>query len=1057
MECRKLGYEIVESLDFRGDVKGFEIKGVSEELQERFSKLTHDIDEEIARQERNLGRALTAAGHDVSLETRSFKLAETDSAAVRNHQLEQLSREEMELLQKLVQESFQRERRRKENRSAEQAIDEVLPELFEQQSVMKTEQILAEVLTRNLGKIPLAELQTALSKHPELRKLPENYMIPLAVMEAEQYAFDAIERERGLYAPLNVHFRAFEGEKNRASQREAVQGILRSRDRFVLLRGVAGSGKTSTLKELARGLAQAPRVLAPTNSAVEVLKREGFPHSQTVAGFLLRPPEFNGLVIVDESGLNSLRDGVALLRLAEEKQLRILFVGDSLQHHAVERGDFFHLLEEHSQIKRFSLTEIHRQQKEEYRLGVKACADGNFAEAFERFDRNGFLHENGAGYLKMTAKRFVGLYHREQVIAVAPTHRECDALTAEIRARLPLGKIVQTPSVFRSARFSRARLRNPKTYHPGQTVMFVRKMKNIAEAGTVAEIVKVERNCLHLSNGKLLRLPGAADYIAVGERRPMELRQGDVIQFQVNLREQKIFNGNLARITGTPGVVELLKQDMNPVADSLRHLPADFAGYDYGWVTTSHKSQGRTARHVVIAAQKLDRKAFYVSCSRGRRSLALFCPDKAHLKNQLVRSDDFRRNAADLLPPAPKKDYLTSSGNRIREWKEKYSMEKNAYERGLAAYREHRNELRQKLKPLQAESALLEKEIDRAHVESKVYERYKTLPWYKRLKQRLTGKVPSKSTHHEKALLRMRELERLKEELQVQIDGLKAPCPPSEHRFPLVFGSRIAAWFKRQNRNEKPQISAPVRKLCEFVHAPSEKTFTAWLSLRKPNWHWQVFEQVFAEIFEKLPMEAFCRIPQTPSQYHVFRREENELLKMLEPVYHKNVVQEYRRERIELEKRETMRRWEQHEKLERMERMKREENLRREREDRLKWEADALAEERRRNPISDAQRHVLEDLHKEERLERMPSELSMREASALMANIFADDPLNPMQKANLLKHIRNGNLPDMPDSAINALTQKDYMPLIRQAWQKRDRDYVPEKARAQGKTRGMEL
>ena len=422
-----------------------------------------------------------------------------------------------------------------------------------------------------------------------------------------------------------------------------------------------------------------------------------------------------------------------------------------------------------------------------------------------------------------------------------------------------------------------------------------------------------------------------------------------------------------------------------------------------------------------------------------------------------VRSDDFRRNAADLLPPAPKKDYLTSSGNRIREWKEKYSMEKNAYERGLAAYREHRNELRQKLKPLQAESALLEKEIDRAHVESKVYERYKTLPWYKRLKQRLTGKVPSKSTHHEKALLRMRELERLKEELQVQIDGLKAPCPPSEHRFPLVFGSRIAAWFKRQNRNEKPQISAPVRKLCEFVHAPSEKTFTAWLSLRKPNWHWQVFEQVFAEIFEKLPMEAFCRIPQTPSQYHVFRREENELLKMLEPVYHKNVVQEYRRERIELEKRETMRRWEQHEKLERMERMKREENLRREREDRLKWEADALAEERRRNPISDAQRHVLEDLHKEERLERMPSELSMREASALMANIFADDPLNPMQKANLLKHIRNGNLPDMPDSAINALTQKDYMPLIRQAWQKRDRDYVPEKARAQGKTRGMEL
>lgn len=384
-------------------------------------------------------------------------------------------------------------------------------------------------------------------------------------------------------------------------------------------------------------------------------------------------------------------------------------------------------------------------------------------------------------------------------------------------------------------------------------------------------------------------------------------------------------------------------------------------------------------------------------------------------------------------------------------------MEKNVYEKDLAAYRERRNELLQKLKPRQVECALLEKEIDRAHVEGKTYERYKSLPWYERLKQRLTGKVPSKPTHHEKALLCMRELERLKEELQVQIDGLKAPCPPSEHRFPLVFGSRIAAWFKRQNRSEKPKNSAPVHKLCEFVHAPSEKTFAAWLSLRKPNWHWQVFEQVFAEKFEKIPMEAFCRIPQTPSQYHVFRREENELLKMLEPVYHKNVVQEYRRERIELEKRETMRLREQQEELERMEHMKRAETLRHERNDQLKREADALAEERRRNPMSDAQRRVLADLCKEGRLERVPPELSMREASALMANIFADDPLNPMQKANLLKHIRNGNLPDMPDSAINALTQKDYMPLIRQAWQKRDRDHVPEKVRAQGKTRGMEL
>ena len=57
-------------------------------------------------------------------------------------------------------------------------------------------------------------------------------------------------------------------------------------------------------------------------------------------------------------------------------------------------------------------------------------------------------------------------------------------------------------------------------------------------------------------------------------------------------------------------------------------------------------------------------------------------------------------------------------------------MEKNVYEKDLAAYRERRNELLQKLKPRQVECALLEKEIDRAHVEGKTYERYKSLPYW---------------------------------------------------------------------------------------------------------------------------------------------------------------------------------------------------------------------------------------------------------------------------------------------------------------------------------------
>ena len=73
---------------------------------------------------------------------------------------------------------------------------------------------------------------------------------------------------------MNERFVPFNGSGKRKAQSEVIQGILRSRDRFTLLRGVADSGKISTLKELTRGLKGNPLLLAPTNSAVEVLKQD---------------------------------------------------------------------------------------------------------------------------------------------------------------------------------------------------------------------------------------------------------------------------------------------------------------------------------------------------------------------------------------------------------------------------------------------------------------------------------------------------------------------------------------------------------------------------------------------------------------------------------------------------------------------------------------------------------------------------------------------------------------------------------------------------------------
>ncbi|MBR2510157.1 MAG: hypothetical protein IKB71_10485, partial [Lentisphaeria bacterium] len=184
-------------------------------------------------------------------------------------------------------------------------------------------------------------------------------------------------------------------------------------------------------------------------------------------------------------------------------------------------------------------------------------------------------------------------------------------------------------------------------YAPGTTIAFIRNMKDIGNAGEVAKVERVEGDFVYLDSGKCLRPKAAADFIEVGELREIELCRGDLIQFNVNLRDKKIYNGNIAQITDDPRKVMMLYSDGTP--RELIDLPEDYATFKYGWVTTSHKSQGRTAENVVVAAQALDRKAFYVALSRGRKNMALHCPEKEFLKQQLSFRIGDRTSVHDLL------------------------------------------------------------------------------------------------------------------------------------------------------------------------------------------------------------------------------------------------------------------------------------------------------------------------------------------------------------------------------------------------------------------------
>ena len=92
-----------------------------------------------------------------------------------------------------------------------------------------------------------------------------------------------------------------------------------------------------------------------------------------------------------------------------------------------------------------------------------------------------------------------------------------------------------------------------------------------------------------------------------------------------------------------------------------RMLPASYRQFVRGYAVTSYGSQGKTVDHVLFADSAIraatNAQQWYVSISRGRKSVRIFTPDKAQLRSSIARSGD-RPLAMDLKPPRSRREAL---------------------------------------------------------------------------------------------------------------------------------------------------------------------------------------------------------------------------------------------------------------------------------------------------------------------------------------------------------------------------------------------------------------
>ncbi len=643
LRVRALGYEL------RTTANGFEIAGVSADIIERFSKRRRAILDAEAEVAGKLGQPLSNNARATLAHTsREAKDKTIEAEEVLAAQRSQLSEEELAELRRLLSPSPKPpplQASPDQVVSASEAIEFARDHLFERRSVVEEHQLLKSALAYARGTLTLDQLSAELARRPEFLSV-DDQLTTRQTLRAEQRLIRLVNQGVGQCRPLNAAFKApapFSSE-----QRAALGLILSAPDRVIGLQGGAGTGKTTLLLELVRGIEarQPVTVLTPTTAGVEALRSKGLSRTATVQRFLadesFQASTRGQVLVVDEAGLLSAKD---LLALVEHVQPggRLVLSGDTRQHTGVEAGDALRLLKERSHLRMAGVHTILRQVRSEYRLAITDLAKGNGAAGLRRLERLGAVLEvpDAERYPELAADYVASVKAAKAALIVSPTWSEIGAITGFVREKLKsegrLGREDTELTVHAGLKWTRAQKRDLRNYQRGLILAFHRRTRDFG-AGEWGEVVRVEANALHVRrfDGREVQVTRKqAASFEVMEQAKLLVAPGEQLLIQANRKEDRLFNGQLVivKAVAASGQIEL--------TDGRRIAP-DFRAFTHGYCVTSHASQGRTVDHVFVAVSSLSwqaahRNQFYVSASRACEQVKVYTDDLEFLRDAVQR------------------------------------------------------------------------------------------------------------------------------------------------------------------------------------------------------------------------------------------------------------------------------------------------------------------------------------------------------------------------------------------------------------------------------------
>ena len=515
--------------------------------------------------------------------------------------------------------------------------------------------LLHAALLEGRGQVELSRLKDRIRSSRELVRVAGE-LSTREILQTELSLINVVDEGKDRFAPIHLHYSP-QDKTLGADQRKAVSFILYSPDQIMGIRGLAGTGKSRTLKELLRAFKEAGRqtvTCAPTGSATENLRRDGLP-SITLQRLLVDEALQAGLtrqsvIVVDEAGMVSTDDMRKLFSLAVAKQARVILCGDTGQHTAVTRGDALRILEKYSRYSFAELTENWRQKSApQYQKAVLKAARQQSQQAFELLERMGAVIESENVHQQAADAYIQSLKTGKTALLVSPTWNEIYSLTDCVRAELKrhrlLGSEDQTITVFDSQSWTATQKKNLRNYIPGHVIVFHRRSGPYAAHESLT-VLGIETKGLRVrqENGQeLVFRPHSGKTFDVCEFKALTVAPGDRLLLQAGCKAngQQFVNGEIVQ-------VKAIEQGEIRLSDG-RRLPRNLRRFTHGYAVTSHAAQSHTVQDVFVVASSpsvpaIHRRQFYVDISRGKERCRIFTDDRNLLRQKI--GDPKERKAA---------------------------------------------------------------------------------------------------------------------------------------------------------------------------------------------------------------------------------------------------------------------------------------------------------------------------------------------------------------------------------------------------------------------------